>query len=180
MILSKLQLKNCMPSATASNIERFIEPLNQSIQKYGVNTSQRVSCFLAQLAHESGCLFYTKELASGKNYDTGKLAVDLGNTPEADGDGERYKGRGLIQITGLYNYKALTKEFGVDLVAKPELLEGALYASLSAGWFWQSRRLNELADKMDFRTITKRINGGLNGYDDRIKYLELAKKEFQL
>jgi putative chitinase len=180
MTLSKAQLKNCMPYATAQNIERFIQPLNDAMQKYGITTPERVACFLAQLAHESACLRYTKEIATGKAYDTGKLATDLGNTPEADGDGQKYKGRGLIQITGTYNYKALAKEFGVDFTSNPELLEGPVYASLSAGWFWQTRRLNELADKMDFKTITKRINGGLNGYEDRLKYFELAKKEFSI
>lgn len=179
-MINKEQLKACMPSATQANIDRFIDPINQTLQKYFINTPERMACFIAQIAHESGCLRWVKELANGEAYDVGNLAVDLGNTPEDDGDGERLKGRGLIQITGTYNYKSLSKEFGIDFLANPELLEQPLYASLSAGWFWNTRKLNMLADKMDFKTITKRINGGTNGYEDRLKYLELAKKTFSI
>ncbi len=84
--------------------------------------------------------------------------------------------RGLIQITGRANYQALGKYLGVDLIAKPELLEQPLYAALSAGWFWKIKKLNTLADIMNFEKITRLINGGLNGYEDRLKYLDAAKK----
>jgi putative chitinase len=169
-----------MPFATDKNVALFVEPLTGTMELYKINTPQRMSCFIAQIAHESGSLRYVKELASGSAYDTGKLAVDLGNTPEDDGDGEKYKGRGLIQITGNFNYKMLSRDLGVDFINFPQLLEEPLYASTSAGWFWNRGNLNELADKMDFKAITRRINGGLNGYEDRLKYLELAKKVFSI
>jgi putative chitinase len=116
-------------------------------------------------------LKYVKELATGQAYEGRK---DLGNIEP--GDGVKFKGRGLIQITGRTNYGALSKALGADLINHPELLEGPVYASLSAGWFWDSRKLNELADVMDFLRITRRINGGLTNLEDRQKYFALAKK----
>lgn len=170
-MISKEQLHEIMPFATGENLEKFTDPLNETMVRFEINTPQRIACFLAQLAHESGSLKYTREIASGAAYEGRK---DLGNTQS--GDGIKFKGRGLIQLTGRANYQALTDAFGVDFVANPELLEGAVYASMSAGWFWKKKGLNELADKMDFTKITKRVNGGLNGLVDRMKYFELAKK----
>lgn len=174
-MISKEQLHSIMPHATAENLEKFTQPLNETMEKYQINTPQRISCFLAQLAHESGCLKYVRELADGKAYEGRK---DLGNSES--GDGVKFKGRGLIQITGKINYAALSKEFGQDFLQHPELLEGPVWATMSAGWFWSTRKLNEFADMMAFERITKRINGGLNGYADRLKYLELAKKTFNI
>lgn len=169
-MISKDQLKSIIPYITQSNLERFIEPLNETLEKYGINTPQRIAAFIAQLAHESGSFRYVRELADGKAYEGRK---DLGNTQP--GDGPRYKGRGLIQITGRANYKALSDALGVDFVSNPELLEGPLYACLSAGWFWSTRRLNELADIGDFKMITKKINGGFNGYIERQQFYMRAK-----
>lgn len=180
--LTESLLQKCMPKATKSNVQRFWLPLEQTIQRYSINTPERLAAFLAQLAWESGFLRYVKELASGKAYDTGKLALNLGNTPEADGDGERYKGRGLIQITGTTNYRALSKALGIDFLKNPEKIEEPLYAALSAGWFWDWKKLNIYADKNDFLTISKRINGvnkktGLpNHYDERVKCWDTCKK----
>ena len=131
------------------------------------------------MAHESGSLNYTKEIASGEAYDTGKKAINLGNTPEKDGDGQRYKGRGLIQLTGLSNYKAFQKWLNgaPDIIKNPNLLEQPHLATLVSCWFWESRNLNELADKDDFKSITKRINGGYNGLSDRLMFLTRAKAE---
>ncbi len=170
-MITKEQLKAIMPAATQANIDRFIDPINRTLEHYSINTSKRIACFLAQLAHESGSLKWVKELATGEAYEGRK---DLGNIYV--GDGVKFKGRGLIQITGRANYQALGKYIGVDLIAKPELLEQPLYAAFSAGWFWNTKKLNVLADVMDFEKITKRINGGLNGYADRLKYLENTKK----
>lgn len=170
-MISKEQLHQIMPYASGENLEKFCQPLNETMDKYQINTPQRMACFLAQLAHESGCLKYVKELATGQAYEGRK---DLGNIEP--GDGVKFKGRGLIQITGRTNYGALSKALGADLINHPELLEGPVYASLSAGWFWDSRKLNELADVMDFLRITRRINGGINGLEDRQKYFALAKK----
>ena len=119
---------------------------------------------------------YSEEIASGKAYDTGKLAIKLGNTPEADGDGQKYKGRGLIQVTGRANYEAYKQYCGFDVVKQPELLAKPVGAIRSSMWFWKSKGLNELADRDEFTAITKRINGGTNGIEDRRKYLARAKK----
>lgn len=133
-----------------------------------------MAAFIAQIGHESGQLRYVRELVGDAylaKYDTGKLAQRLGNTPEADGDGQKYRGRGLIQVTGRDNYEACNEALFGDsrLLVTPELLEQPVYASMSAGWFWQSRGLNTLADQGDFEKITRRINGGLNGWEDRQK-----------
>lgn len=174
-MISKEQLHSIMVNATAENLEKFAQPLSETMEKYNINSPQRMSCFLAQLAHESGCLRYVKELADGKAYEGRK---DLGNIES--GDGPRFKGRGLIQITGRLNYSTLSKEFGQDFVAHPELLEGPVWATMSAGWFWNAHQLNVPADVMDFLRITRRINGGTNGMEDRLKYFALAKKTFGL
>ncbi|KPC00341.1 Chitinase [Pseudomonas amygdali pv. lachrymans] len=100
-------------------------------------------------------------------YDTGKLAERLGNTPEADGDGQFYRGRGLIQVTGRANYEECGEALGLDLINHPELLELPQHAAMSAAWFWHRAALNTLADKREFVTITRRINGGTNGLADR-------------
>ena len=122
----------------------------------------RQATFLSQLAHESGRFYYVEEIASGKAYEGRK---DLGNVKP--GDGVRYKGRGLIQLTGRANYRQLSQELGVDFENNPDLLKSPQYAVQSACWFWQSRNLNEFADVRDIKTITKRINGGYNGLADR-------------
>ena len=99
----------------------------------------------------------------------------LGNTPAADGDGQRYKGRGLIQITGRSNYAACGKALGVDLLSNPSQLETPALAARSAGWFWASNKLNRYADNGDFIGLTRRINGGTNGLADRMALWERAK-----
>lgn len=127
--------------------------------------------FLAQVGHESGQLRYTEELASGKAYEG---RVDLGNT--LPGDGVKYKGRGLIQITGKRNYALASLGLSLPLLEKPELLSQPEAAAESAGWFWMNSKLNSCCDKNDFKGLTKRINGGYNGLADREKLFERAKK----
>lgn len=161
---------------SAKRAAAFIEPINDTLREFDINTGKRAAAFLAQVAHESGELRYTRELASGEAYDTGRLAAALGNTPAADGDGQRYKGRGLIQITGRANYKRCGTALDLDLINDPALLEQPVSACRSAGWFWQSNGLNDLADRAEFRKITRRINGGYNGMEDRLKYYERAMK----
>jgi putative chitinase len=136
-------------------------------------TDARIAAFLGQLAQESGELRYVCEIASGEAYE---CRADLGNCKA--GDGMRFKGRGLMQITGRTNYLNCSLAlFGDDrLLREPELLEQPLAAADSAGWFWETNGLNELADNGDFEAITRRINGGLNGYGQRVIYWRRAQK----
>lgn len=173
------QLQQVFPRAR-SLAGVFISSLNLAMLNRQINTPQRAAAFLAQIGHESGELHYVRELGSDQyltKYDTGSLAARLGNTPEADGDGQKYRGRGLIQITGRRNYLACSQAlFGDDrLLQQPQLLERPQWACESAAWFWQSNGLNELADKDQFTTITRRINGGLNGLDERLQLWARAK-----
>ena len=169
MLISRLQLAWIYKEADQKLIDRFLDPINKTLEEFEINTPQRIRMFLAQIGHESGQLRYRKELASGAAYEGRK---DLGNT--APGDGVRYKGRGLIQITGKYNYGLASLALGLPLLEKPELLEEDLNACRSAGWFWYKSNLNALADMGKFEIITRRINGGLNGYSDRYKLYQRA------
>lgn len=99
--------------------------------------------------------------------------MDLGNTQA--GDGSKYRGRGLIQITGRANYAACGESLGLNLITHPELLELPEYAAMSAAWFWKQNGLNDLADRDQFNTITRRINGGLNGLQDRLDIWSRAR-----
>lgn len=171
-MISREELKKIMPYASAANIEKYFDPLVDAMREFQIDTPPRIAAFLAQVAHESGSLAYAKELASGEAYEG---RADLGNT-EA-GDGRRYRGRGLLQVTGRANYKACGEALGVDLIANPELLEQPVPACRSAGWFWTDfKKLNDYADRGDFLVITKRINGGTNGWKDRVAYYDRAKE----
>lgn len=175
MEITKEQLKAIMPFAGA-RADVFLPYLNRYMERYGIDNRMRVCHFLAQIAHESGELRYTREIGSGAEYDTGRKARMLGNTPAKDGDGQRYKGRGLIQITGRANYKQISKATGVDFEGHPEWLELPQWATMSACWWWNNRGLNALADRDELTNITKRINGGKNGLQDRLMYLGRAKR----
>ncbi len=166
------QLRQIMPYADAPCAALYLVPLNEAMDEYEINTARRQCAFLAQVAHESGSLRYVRERASGVAYEFRK---DLGNTMA--GDGKRYKGRGLIQITGRNNYRSCSIAlYGTPdvLLGKPEMLEAVIPACRSAGWFWQSNKLNALADENDFDLITRRINGGTNGAADRWIYYTRA------
>lgn len=175
IVLTVHHLRLIMPNI-GKRAEVFVDPLNAAMKEWEIVTALREAGFLAQLAHESGEFRYMRELADGKAYDTGPLAVRLGNTPEADGDGQKYKGHGPIQITGYDNHQKCSIALYGDerLLDEPTLLEQPLDGCRAAGWFWAKHGLNELADKRDFRTITKRINGGFNGYEEREAYYERA------
>lgn len=140
-MIDEKTLRSIIPAAP-QNLAQYIPFLNQAFEEFGINTPQYQAAFIAQVAHESGGFRYVKELASGKSYDTGTKAKALGNTPEADGDGQKYKGRGLIQVTGKHNYKACSLALFNDdrLLATPQLLETLQYAVYSAAWFWSSNR----------------------------------------
>lgn len=148
-------------------IDQYVESLNEAVDRYQVNVNKfRLFYFLAQIGHESGGLRFTVELASGEAYNNRR---DLGNV--FPGDGPRYKGRGLIQLTGRANYRNAGRALGLDLENNPELAASPKHSPLIAGWFWNSRNLNFWADKQDFRQVTKLINGGYNGWSDRLTYL---------
>jgi len=180
MPITAQQLLQILPNAGAK-AGVFASALNLAMDRFQINTRLRMAAFIAQVGHESGQFRYVRELGGDQylsKYDTGTLAKRLGNTPEADGDGQKYRGRGLIQITGHDNYFACSKAlFGDDrLLRTPELLEQAEWACKSAAWFWSSRSLNVPADSGDFELITRRINGGLNGLAERLAFYDRAKK----
>jgi putative chitinase len=179
MTVTQQLLETIMPNAR-SQAGVFISALNTAMLRFSINTPKRAAAFLAQVGHESGQLHYVRELGSDQylsKYDTGALAIRLGNTPEADGDGQKYRGRGLIQITGRDNYLQCSLGlFGDDrLVFVPQLLEQPQWAAESAAWFWEQNGLNELADRDQFNSITRRINGGLNGLQDRLQLWARAR-----
>lgn len=181
------QLQEIMPHAGA-NAERFLEPLAAAMDEFDITLPARQAAFLAQVAHESGELRFVLEGATGEAYEGN---VHLGNVHA--GDGPRFKGRGLIQITGRKNYQLCGAALGLDLLEHPELLEEPVNACRSAAWFWtegaglnlshrareygvkENCNLNELADVGDFEGITLAINGGLNGLPDRLAHLERAQ-----
>lgn len=168
-MIDAIQLKYIYKEAPAKLIDLYLPHLENTFDEFEINTPARLRMFLAQIGHESGQLKYVRELASGTAYE-GRL--DLGNT--TDGDGVRYKGRGLIQITGKSNYALVSLALGIPCLKTPELLETPENACRSAGWYWYKKNLNALADQGKFELITRRINGGLNGYADRIKLLHRA------
>lgn len=141
MIITDSQLKEIYPNSTLVNRNKYLPFLNKYFEKYEVNTTDRIAAFLAQIGHESAELRYVEEIASGKAYEGRK---DLGNTQP--GDGVKYKGRGLIQITGRSNYTAISKDLDVDFVSNPKLLQEPEYAVLCAFWYWSKHNLNKLAD----------------------------------
>ena len=147
--------------------QTWADPLSAAMALYAIDSPNRQAAFVAQVGHESGRLVYVRELwgpTSVQERYEGR--ADLGNTQE--GDGFKYRGRGLIQVTGRGNYSRCANALVLPLVEHPELLEQPDNASLSAAWFWNTRGLNELADANDFGTITHRINGGVNGMEDRL------------
>jgi putative chitinase len=170
---------------------KWLAPLEETFVKYDISTPQRQASFIGQCAHESGNFktlqenlnysaeglmktwpsrFPTKEVADQYARQPAKIAGKvyngrLGNTSEEEA--AKYLGRGLIQLTGKENYEHCGLGIGVDLLSNPDLLTDPKYAALSAGWFWNKKGLNSLADSQDIETMTKRINGGLIGLDDR-------------
>lgn len=196
------QIKKLTGILDDNTLLKITNGLNDTMKKYEINTTLRICHFLSQILHESGKFravkenlnysadglnkvfkkyFPTLESATPYARNQEKIANKvygsrMGNGDEKSGDGFRYKGRGFLQLTGKENYTLLSKDTGVDFIKKPELLETYEYASLSAGWFWNKNKLNLIADKDDVLTLTKRINGGTNGLQDRKSLLELCKK----
>ena len=179
---------------------QWLQPLNAAMLRFGINTPQRAAAFIGQCAHESGNFtalsenlnykaeslmrvwprhFPTPEVAAQYHRQPEKIANRayanrMGNGPEASGDGWKYRGRGLIQLTGKDNYRLASDALSVDLVATPDLVTQPDMAALTAAWFWNKNRLNDLADKGDTVAISKRINGGTHGLDDRLQRTSTA------
>ena len=149
--------------------------LNAAMTEFEIDTPIRQAAFIAQVLHESGMLKWTSEIwgptLAQRNYEN---RDDLGNT--IPGDGLRFRGRGLLQTTGRSNYLRTGKALGVDLIANPEKLAEPELASRSAGWFWRQNGCNAFADKEQFVLLTRRINGGINGLEDRQRLYEAAKE----
>ncbi|HEV7681622.1 MAG TPA: peptidoglycan-binding protein [Pyrinomonadaceae bacterium] len=165
------ELRQIMPNCAAAKRADYLPFIQQAMAEFGITSYLRETAFLAQLAHESGELRYMEEIASGAAYEG---RANLGNTQP--GDGKRFKGRGPIQLTGRANYKRYGDLLGLDLVNNPTIAATKEVGFRIAGQYWKLNGLNELADQQQFKAITKKINGGYNGLDDRIKYYERAKK----
>lgn len=174
--------------------------LQKTFEKYSINNVNRQAAFIGQCQHESanfkalqenlnysanglksvwGSRFPTDEVANkyarNPNMIANKVYANrMGNGDEESGEGWKYRGRGLIQCTGKDLYKTLSDALNINLIDDPDMLLEMPYASMSAGWFWNKKSLNDLADKKDYKEITKRINGGFNGLDDRIAKINKA------
>ena len=163
------EIKSIAVHADDKRIEVYTPLLNQYMHEYRICGAEREAAFLATIILESGSFKYTREIASGSAYEGRK---DLGNIYK--GDGVRFRGRGLIQLTGRSNYERASKALGVDFVSNPELLEQPEWAVKSACWWWASNGLNEIADTGDFRRVTRRVNGGYTHLKEREFYYKKA------
>jgi putative chitinase len=199
MQITREQLQSCI--GNNPYLDQWCHALNEILPEYGINTSQRVAAFVAQCAHESGNFrfltenlnykwaslrkvfpkyFPTDELAQQYEKKPEKIANRIyanrmGNGPEESGDGFRYCGRGLIQLTGKDNYTWFAESIETTLEEVVEYLQTFEGAVQSACWFWETNNLNAQADADDIKTMTRKINGGYIGLDDRIKHYEHAK-----
>lgn len=191
-MLTKAQLASVAPSSS-----NFYEYLVEVMERYNINTPLRQAAFLAQVSHESdrfrftvenlnysakGLLttfpkYFTPAIADGYARNPERIANRvyagrMGNGSEGTGDGWRYRGRGLIQLTGKNNYRYFEEASEMPCLSNPDILGEPAGACESAGWFWEAGGLNELADQVDMRLITKRINGGYNGLNARMALYE--------
>ena len=194
-------LKHMCPKTKSSILEGYLEPLNTVAEYYDMNVNPaRLAGFLAQTAHESGGYNFIKENLNysakglrgtfGKYFPNDEIAKQyerkperianrvygnrMSNGPEESGDGYRFCGRGLIQLTGRANYTKFAQDLNMSLEDTIAYLETPNGAVASAGWFWDNNKLNQYCDSGDFVTLTKRINGGTIGLEDRKHHYELA------
>ncbi len=171
-----------LAACTGARIDRariFAPFVSDAMKEYGIDTPQRQAAFLAQVGHESGGLHFLTELWGPTQAQNGyEGRVDLGNTHL--GDGYKYRGRGLIQVTGRANYGRMGNALGLDLEESPDMLATPKLAARSAGCFWQSHGLNIYADASEFTKLTRRINGGENGIDDRRALWNAAKNALKI
>ena len=160
-------------------IHAMMPGINVTCERFQINTPLRIAHFFGQILHESGGLRWMRELwgptDAQKRYEPpSSLAKDLGNTQA--GDGKRYMGRGVIQLTGRANYAKFSQAMGIDFLSNPDLVASPEYAVTAAGWFWEMRKINRHADEDDLIRVTRLVNGGKNGLADREKYLKRAKQ----
>ena len=179
---------------------QWVDALNETFQRFNIVTSNQKAMFIGQCSHECGNFrlleenlnykaaplmklwpkrFPNMEVANAYAGNPKKIANNvyssrMGNRDEASGDGYRFRGRGCIQLTGHANYFHCSKALGVDLVMDPDCVATPKFAALSAGWFWSTHNLNAPADALDYTKVTKIINGGTIGLDDRIKHVQMA------
>ncbi|MCA8878808.1 MAG: M15 family metallopeptidase [Rhodobacteraceae bacterium] len=174
----EMLLQLVMLNAAEADVARFAAPISAAFKRYEIDTALRQAHFLAQIGHESGELRFSEEIASGSAYEG---RTDLGNVEH--GDGARFKGRGLIQLTGRYNYTKFGAALGreEEILADPAVVATDLALCVgAAGWYWDGHGLNALADDDDIRGITRRINGGYNGIAHRQALLGRAKALYGL
>lgn len=162
-----------------NRVDRYLHYINKYLDVFEINTPLRASHFIAQCCHETAGLKFMKEqgkISYFSKYDKGSLAKMLGNTKK--GDGWKYRGRGFLMLTGRANYQSYqnSEYCKGNIMEKPELLEGQNGSVKSGMWWWFVHGLNELADKDDIVKITKKVNGGLNGIDDRKNWFGICKK----
>ncbi|MFC9789696.1 glycoside hydrolase family 19 protein [Rhodococcus sp. NPDC127528] len=158
------ELGRIVPGMPPEKIAQYIAPLNDAMAHGGIDTPVRQAAFIAQLAVESDSFRTFEEYASGSEYEG---RADLGNTQA--GDGERFKGRGAIQVTGRHNYESVSQFTGVDFVANPELLEAPENAFNTAAWYWTSRNLNQVADSAGIVRVSELVNGGHHALERRVE-----------
>jgi putative chitinase len=195
-------LKEIAPQTKAEKLEGFVEGLQDACDRFEINTTSRLACFLAQVAHESGGFNAVKEnlnygaqglvntfkkyfptLEAAHPYERNPEAIAnrvyanrMGNGDEASGDGFKHRGRGLIQLTGHDNYASFAADMGMTIDEAIDYLETYEGAAMSAAWFWWKNNLNTWADQEDMLTLTKRINGGTIGLEDRKHHFEIIKE----
>jgi len=185
-------LQRLFPRTKITILESYIKPLNDVCGNYAINTNERIAMFLAQIGHESGGLSVIEE---NLNYRAERLGVvfpkyfrdvnvadyankpekianrvyanRMGNGPESSGDGFKFRGRGLIQLTGKSNYNSFASDMKMSLDQTIKYLSTPMGATMSAGWFWDKNNLNQWADNSDVLTVTRKINGGTNGLEER-------------
>lgn len=200
--MTQYELLNKVKGITPANAKLYADSLKKAMIKHNITSPNRINMFLAQIGHESNSFSVTienlnyssearllkifgKHIKQSEAKDFVRNPVKLanrvyanrmGNGNEASGDGYKYRGRGLPQLTGRDNYTALTAAIGSNLVAMPDLVLQPDISALAAAWFWSSNGCNVLADKGQFEAVTRKINGGLNGLDDRLARFEYAKK----
>ena len=178
----------------------WVDALNETFARFNLTTNNQKAMFIGQCSHESGNFRLLQEnlnykaatlmklwpkrfpsLEFAKQYEKNPkkiansvYASRMGNRDEASGDGYRFRGRGALQCTGHSTYFHAGTALGVDFVMQPDLVATPKYAALTAGWFWETHKLNPPADALDYTKVTKIINGGTIGLDDRIKHVQHA------